>query len=94
MDINLIPDNLMVVTSTYVIKEKMPILFVSHEDDEEGGSLWQFHCGNNDYDMSKMLLVRLDTIILFDPTTKQVLDLPKGKTATRDSTSNNWNYFQ
>ena len=51
-------DETMVVTSSYVTQYGMPVLEVSHEDDEEGGSLWQFHAGNGDYDMSKMQLVR------------------------------------
>ena len=92
MSINTLPDDLMVVTSTFVMDDKMPILEVTHEDDEEGGSLWQFHCGNNDYDMSKMLLVSLDTIVSVDPLISQVFDLAKGGTAIRESSSSQWRY--
>ncbi len=83
----------MVVTSTYVIDEKMPILVVTHEDDEEGGSLWQFHCGNDDYDMSKMLLVRFDTILALDPSLKDIGNLPKRKTMVRYKLTSEWQYL-
>jgi hypothetical protein len=92
MSKSIFPDDLAVVTSTFVMNDKMPILIVTHEDDEEGGSLWQFHCGNDDYDMEKMLLVSLNTIFSFDPSIRQVLDLPKGQTATRQSVSSEWHY--
>jgi hypothetical protein len=87
-----IPEDTMVVTSTYITEEKMPILIVTHEDDEEGGSLWQFHCGNGDYDMSKMKLVRLDTILSIDPGVRAVLNLPMGLTAIRSSRAAVWTY--
>lgn len=80
----------MVVTSTYVTEDGMPILDVSHEDDEEGGSLWQFHCGNGDYNMNKMQLVRLDTIVALDPTIDQLASLEKGKTARRETKNSPW----
>lgn len=79
----------MVVTSIFVTVEGMPILEVSHEDDEAGG-LWQFHCGNYDYSMDKMQLVRLDTILKIDPTVDQVADLEIGKTAHRKTIESPW----
>jgi hypothetical protein len=83
-----------VVTSTYVTKDLMPILYVSHEDDDEGGSLWQFHCGNDDYDMAKMQLVRLDTILSIDKTLIDVATLPKGYSAKRDSKDAKWKFYK
>jgi len=80
----------MVVTSTYVTERKLPILQVSHEDDEEGGSLWQFHCGNGDYSMEKMQLVRLDTVLAIDPNVVDVADLPLGSTAKRLAKGQPW----
>lgn len=73
----------MVVTSKYVTEQGLSINEVSHEDDEEGGSLWQFHCGNGDYSMSQMQLVRLDTILAIDPSVADVADLTMGATARR-----------
>jgi hypothetical protein len=78
-----ISNNTMVVTSKYVTEHSLNITEVSHEDDEEGGSLWQFHCGNGDYSMSQMQLVRLDTILAIDPSVIEVCDLEMGATARR-----------
>jgi hypothetical protein len=39
-----------VVTTSYVTKDRQPILYVTHEYSEEEGVTWQFHCGNGDYD--------------------------------------------
>ena len=80
----------MVVTSLDITNHKLPILQISHEDDEEGGSLWQFHSGDGDYSMDKMQLVRLDTILALDPSVTEVAALPLGQTATRISISDAW----
>ncbi len=85
-----ISDDTAVVTSSFVTHNGYPILEVSHEDDEEGGSLWQFHCGNGDYSMEKMELVRLDTIIKIDPSILGVADLKKGQTAKRRGHNDSW----
>lgn len=80
----------MVVTSTYVTHEKLPILEVSHEDDQEGGSLWQFHSGNGDYSMEKMQLVRLDTILDIDPSIVDISRLDMGQTTRRRALGEPW----
>jgi hypothetical protein len=85
-----ISDDTMVVTSSYVTREGRPILEVSHEDDEEGGSLWQFHCGNGDYSMERMELVRLDTILEMDPTVREVANLDMGQCARRSAINARW----
>lgn len=79
----------MVVTSTYVTEDQLPVLYVTHEDDE-GGSLWQFHCGNGDCSSNKMQLVRLDTVLAFDPGLTVLADLKKGFCATRRSPNDPW----
>ncbi len=87
-----ISDDSVVVTSTYVVNEKMPILSVSHEFDEEDGSNWQFHCGNDDYDMSKMLLVSLENILNIDGSISRVSNLPVGYVARRKFIGDKWVY--
>lgn len=84
-----IADDTVVVTSTYVTADALPILEVSHEDDE-GGSLWQFHCGNGDFDMERMQLVRLDTILRIDPSVVGAAHLVKGEVARRVSKGADW----
>jgi hypothetical protein len=89
-----IPPETMVVTSTYVTHERMPILVVTHELDEEGMPLWQFHCGNGDYDLARMQLVRLDTILRIDPTIQSVAALPIGHVARRASPRDDWTFLK
>jgi len=86
---NIAPET-MVVTSAYVTRDGMPILFVTHEPDEDGGSIWQFHCGNGDYDATKIQVVRLDTILRIDPTIETVSSLPTGCVARRASMNDGW----
>jgi hypothetical protein len=81
--------NTAVVTSTYVIYEHMPVLFVSHEYDEDG-DIWQFHCGNEDYDMSKMLLVSLGDVLTVDASLVEIANLPKNFVARRNYVGDKW----
>lgn len=81
-----VPGDSAVVTSTGVARDKMPILCVSHEIDEvDGSALWQFHCDSGDYDMEKMPLVSLASILALDASIVEVLDLPAGFVARRRS---------
>ena|ERR1022692_4595331 len=89
-----LPDEMMVVTSTYVTSDGMPVLYVTHEKDEDGEHLWQFHCGNNDYDMSRMQLVRFDTIKKIDSSVCKLAGLPLGFSARRSSKDQEWTVFK
>lgn len=85
-----ISDDVMVVTSIDITQDKLPILEVSHVDDEEGGSLWQFHSGNGNYSMERMQLVRLDTMLRIDRSLLEIADLEMGHTARRRTTEGPW----
>ena len=85
------PDT-MVVTSKFVTMDWHPIRLVSREADEEGGELWQFHSGNENYSMDEIQLVRLDTVIKLDPTIQEIGDLPMGFCARRPGTGAPWVY--
>lgn len=87
-----IPENTAVVTSTYVVNENMPVLYVSHEYDDEEGEIWQFHCGNGDYDMSKMLLVSLAEVLNIDHSLSELADLPLNSVARRKYVGDKWVY--
>lgn len=87
-----IPENTAVVTSTYVVNENMPVLYVSHEYDDEEGEIWQFHCGNGDYDMSKMLLVSLVEVLNIDDSLSELADLPLNSVARRKRVGDKWVY--
>jgi len=85
-----VPPNAAVVTTTYVTRERLPILLVSHEADEDGGISWQFHCGNGDYSPSALQLVGLETILQLDPRLVEIAALPVGYVATRASLGGEW----
>ena len=85
-----ISDDTMVITTDYVLHQGMPVLQVTHEDDEEMGSLWQFHCGNGDYSSEHVKLVRLDTIMRYDLTLLTISELPVGMMATRPDIDSDW----
>lgn len=85
-----IPSNTAVVTSSYVVNDKLPVLYVSHEYDEEEGDIWQFHCGNDDYDMSKMLLISLGDILTIDSSLVELANLPVNSIAKRNSIDDQW----
>lgn len=81
--------DLAVLTSTYVLNDGLPILYISNDDDDEGGSFWQFHCGNGDYSMEKMLLVSLETILNTNRELGEI-SLNIGEEATRSSEGQEW----
>lgn len=82
-------DDSVVVTTSYVLEQGMPILDVIHEEDEEG-ELWQFHCGNGDFSSEHLKLVRLDTIMSLDPSLLEIADLDIGMRATRSEIGGDW----
>ena len=79
----------MVVTSSYVLEERMPILDVIHGEDEEG-ELWQFHCGNGDFSSQHLRLVRLETIMRRDPSLLEMAELELGMRARRPEIGGEW----
>jgi hypothetical protein len=85
-----VPPDSIVVTSSYVTKDRMPILLVTHEEDPDEGIIWQFHCGNEDYDPNVLQLVRLDELLALDRDLEQVAKLPLGFRAMRSSKVDAW----
>ncbi|MCE9575996.1 MAG: hypothetical protein K8W52_22785 [Deltaproteobacteria bacterium] len=79
-----------VVTTTYVMKQGLPVLDVTHEDDEQGGALWQFHCGNGDYEPAVLMLVTLAQVLALDETVAELADLPRGWRGTRAERGAPW----
>jgi hypothetical protein len=79
-----------VVTTKYVTRDRMPILVVWRERGEDGDDIWQFHCGNGDYDLQKLLLVRLDEVLGIDPTIAGVAHLAGGQVARRAAVGEPW----
>jgi len=84
-----IVQNTVVITSTFVMNDKEPILIISCDDDENGGYTLQFHSGNGDYDMEKILLVSVSTILKEDPSLNALM-ISIGEEFTRKSTDDEW----
>jgi hypothetical protein len=84
----------MVVTSCFVTNDGQRINEISHQldDEDDGCSIWQFHCGNGDYSMEKMQLVMLKTVIALDLTILEAADLPQGYVAKRSTCGTEWIY--
>jgi hypothetical protein len=79
------------VTTTYVVERAVPVLEVTHElDPEDGSSVWQFHCGNGDYDPGVLRLVSIQQILDLDASVEAALALPAGSEARRASPSAPW----
>jgi hypothetical protein len=73
-------------TSTHIFKQGMPILQVSH--DENDGA-WQFHSGQS-VTTKDLMIVGLDEIVRLDASIAALADLPLGWQATRSSPSSEW----
>lgn len=82
----------LVVTTSHVTLGKLPIEYVTHETDEDGEVLWQFHAGNGDFRQEVVQLVRLDEIIAIDPEVVRVANLPIGFGARRRGRGSPWTY--
>lgn len=85
-----IPPDAVVVTTTYVTRDGYPILYVTHEYDEEEGVIWQFHCGNGVYEPHVLQLVRLDEILELDRSIADLAQLPLGFCAKRTNVKEKW----
>ena len=85
-----LPPATAVRTTTYVTRNRMPILVVWREKGEDGDDVWQFHCGNGDYGASRLQLVRLDEVVGLDPTVVDVAHLGVGQAARRTAIDDPW----
>ena len=73
------------ITSRYIIKDKLPILYVVHEDTDE----WQF-LGGQDVEEKDIMIVSMQNIIEHDETIKKILHIPLGSEAIRKDEISEW----
>jgi len=77
-----------VFTTIHVVKERSPIVWISHELDGD----WQFMGNEPIDDFTKVaMVVGLGEIIKLDKSVLKVADLPMGYCAIRKSKSDKWN---
>jgi hypothetical protein len=79
------PPNCAVITLRRIV-DGGPILFVSHDADDDG---WQFLDGES-AEMDEALVVSLKSMLDRDPSLGELADLPLGWIATRKSRSHPW----
>ena len=81
--------NVAVFTSTQVIFENYPILYVVHDSD----GTWQFHTGG-DIKIEDAKIVALSEIVTRDPRILALAGLSMGWIATRTSQNDDWERFE
>lgn len=79
-------ENTFVFTTRQVVSENMPILYVSHDEDD---GAWQFHHGEN-VSIEDAMVVSLAKMVDLDDTLNQLFDLPLGWIAIRKSRNDFW----
>jgi hypothetical protein len=80
------PRNLAVITLRQILDRERPILYVSHEADDEG---WQFLTGEA-VTPDEARVVGLGTIAKLDPSVFALADLPLGWKAWRLTVNDPW----
>jgi hypothetical protein len=76
-------------TTRQVFEEGRPILAVYH--DEEDGA-WHFH-GPGDWEPDDLVVICLSHAVEYDPSLRELADLPRGWGATRDGPGASWRRF-
>lgn len=80
--------NIYVFTTKFVVKEKSPIVHVTHDKDGD----WQFLGAEENISESDAMIVSLGEIIQIDESIVKVLDMPEGKDAVRGSINDKWEF--
>jgi len=83
-----IPTSTAVFTSTHVMRDRQPVLCVSHNMDGE----WMFQCGNHSFSAKSAMIVALSNMLHYDRTLEEISDLPLNYFATRGFVGDTWTY--
>ena len=75
-----------VFTTTHVMKDGLPILYVSHDSDDGG---WQFHYGRP-VSTKEAMIVALEEVLEIDATIASLSNLPLGYCARRKDRRSAW----
>jgi hypothetical protein len=86
------PPNVAVFTTTRVVKDGEPILYVAH-DAEDGA--WQFHAGAEigSGALAEVMVVSLQSMLERDQSLSELADLPLGWAAERTRAGALWKRF-
>lgn len=75
----------------HVFNRENPILFVAHDSED---SSWQFLCGSEGHDVSKVKVISLKQITEIDPTINELYEMSLGYGAKRETTKSKWIPFK
>ena len=78
--------NVAVFTTTHVVRDKQPILYVYHDSDDTS---WQFHYAGNKSEKDSMI-VSLEEMFTIDPSIAELADMPSGQMAYRKTKDSPW----
>ncbi len=81
------PENVIALTLRDVMEDNLPILLVTH-DAEDG--CWQFLDGRDNPDPKVGIVVCLGHIVEYDPSIRELADLPLGWRAWRATPAEPW----
>jgi len=81
------PENQVSYTCAHVLEGGLPILRVSHDEDD---GAWQFLCGGLHPDAAEGRIVCLGCMVERDSSLQEVADLPLGWGADRGSVDARW----
>ena len=82
--------NVAAITTVRVLKEKLPILRVTHYADDHS---WAFVCGTTNATEDGRV-IGMYHVLSLDPTLRSIADLPPGWTAWRDRVGGEWHRAQ
>ncbi len=80
------PKNVAVITTHNIMKRLSPILYVSHDEDDE---MWQF-LEEGEVSEKEARILSLEEVVNLEPRLAELADLPIGWIAWRKSVSNEW----
>jgi hypothetical protein len=78
--------NVAALTTRQVLIDKLPILVVTHYDDDDS---WAFICGTTEQ-VDDIRIIGMGEALDLDPTLRTIADLPPGWTAWRQTLGGSW----
>jgi hypothetical protein len=85
------PGNTACFSCDHVLKKERPILYVSHDEDDES---WQFLCGLDDHTQANIKIVSLKNATELDSTINDLYEMPVGYEAERRTINDKWSPFK
>jgi hypothetical protein len=81
------PPNCAAITLRQIVREGVPVLLVTHDEDDHG---WQFLDGSETPNDEDAVIVCMSHVVESDPTLHELADLPPGWRAWRGAVGQPW----